>query len=152
MANAKNKIIINDNCTVNCKIWLLSEHGKPTFNRPGHVMWWWLMRKHVRWTDHLGMPKVSKIICLMHLSMLCPWGRGSGKGWGFDIFLKIFDKIHSLGTKSLVKNHKNPHPGADPSTLHNTTHALISITDSVPCPTWWITITAYPMHLFNITY
>ena len=104
----------------------------------------------VNWSS--GNAKVSKIICLMHLSMLCPWGRGSGKEWGFDVFLKIFDKIHSLGTKSLVKNHKNPHPGADPSTLHNTTHALISITDSVPCPTWWITITAYPMHLFNITY
>ena len=32
---------------------------------------------------------------------------------GFDIFLKIFVKVHSYETKSFVKKHKNPHPRAN---------------------------------------
>ena len=55
---------------------------------------------------------------IMHLSMLCPWEGGGGwvgHGVGICIFLNVFVKLLSLGTKSLVKNPRNPHPGANPS-------------------------------------
>ena len=47
------------------------------------------------------------------ISVMPLGGRGRARVGDLTFFLKIFVKIHSLGTKSLVKKHKNPHPGAN---------------------------------------
>ena len=64
---------------------------------------------------------------------ICPWEGVSGKGWGFYIFLKIFVKVYYLETKSLIKKHKNPDPGANKQRLENRMTATeIQIYKNVP--------------------